>query len=134
MKKTQWQTHVDAFNKSGLSKRGYAEKHQLVYHQFVYWSQKLNKAPSKVSPNEFIPVTVAPVPTVTTKPKPKPAMKPQTTQPLGILEFPNGIRLVIHSPELLAQLPSLLSTPLDQELNGNSMTGFLIQWCGKQAR
>ena len=113
MKHTHWQIHVDAFNKSGLSKREYAENHQLIYHQFVYWSQKLNKAASKA----FIPVAVT-SPTVTTKPKTKsrPVTKPQTTTPLGILEFPNGIRLVIHSPELLAQLPSLLSTAQDQEL------------------
>ena len=116
MKQTQWQIHIDAFNKSGLSKREYAENHQLIYHQFVYWSQKLNKAPLE----PFIPVTVAP-PAVSTKPKSKPVTKPQTATPLGILEFPNGIRLVIHSPELLAQLPSLLSTPQDQEL-GHAIT------------
>lgn len=76
MKQTQWQPHIDAFNKSGLSKREYAENHQLIYHQFVYWSQKLNKAASKA----FIPVTVT-SPTVTTKPKTKskPVTKPQAT-------------------------------------------------------
>jgi len=118
MKQTQWQPHIDAFNKSGLSKREYAENHQLIYHQFVYWSQKLNKAASKA----FIPVTVT-SPTVTTKPKTKskPVTKPQATMPLGILEFPNGIRLVIHSPELLAQLPSLLSIGQGQEL-GHAIT------------
>ena len=110
MKQTQWQIHVDAFNISGLSKRQYAENHQLIYHQLVYWSQKLNKATSEA----FIPVTVAP-PTVSTKPKPKPVTKPKATTPLGVLEFPSGIRLIIHSPALLAQLPSLLSAPLDQE-------------------
>lgn len=44
MKQAQWQIHIDTFNKNGLSKREYAEDHQLVYHQFVYWSQKLSKA------------------------------------------------------------------------------------------
>ena len=117
MKQTQWQPHVDAFNKSSLSKREYADSHQLVYHQFVYWSQKLNKAP----PEAFIPVTVTPA-AVSTNPKPsKPETKSLTTTPLGILEFPSGIRLVIHSPELLAQLPSLLSTGQNQEL-GRAIT------------
>ena len=110
MKQTQWQVHVDAFNTSGLTKREYADKHQLIYHQFVYWSQKLNR----VSPEAFIPVTVAP-PAVSVKPKTKPATIPKVTTPLGVLEFPNGIRLVIHSPTLLAQLPSLLSAPMGQE-------------------
>lgn len=112
MKQTQWQPHVDAFNKSGLSKRQYADKHQLIYHQFVYWSQKLSKA----APEAFIPVTLTPPAVSTTS-----VTTPKATTPLGILEFPNGIRLVIHSPELLAQLPSLLSTVQEQEL-GHAIT------------
>jgi hypothetical protein len=43
MKKQQWQTHVKAFNNSGLSKRKYADSQKLIYHQFVYWSQKINQ-------------------------------------------------------------------------------------------
>ena len=100
MKKQQWQTHVKAFNNSGLSKREYADSHKLVYHQFVYWSQKINKAKS---PNAFIPVNVTATPQLQPQPKAAPAA------PLGVLECPNGARLVIHSPELLALLPSLLT-------------------------
>lgn len=104
MKQTQWQSHIDAFNKSGLSKREYADNHQLIYHQFVYWSQKINKTASE----PFVQVKVKPIPEA--KPKPRPVTTTKTTSPLGVLEFPSGIRLVIHSPELLAQLPILLST------------------------
>jgi hypothetical protein len=103
MKQTQWQIHVDAFNKSGLSKREYAENYQLVYHQFLYWSQKLNKP----KPDAFFPVTVTPS-TASTQLKSSLAAKPQASTPLGILEFPNGIRAVIHSPELLIQLPGVV--------------------------
>jgi hypothetical protein len=110
MKQTQWQSHIDAFNKSGLSKWEYADNHQLIYHQFVYWSQKLNKSASE----RFIQVKVKPIPEA--KPKPKLVTTTKTTTPLGVLEFPSGIRLVIHSPELLAQLTSLLSTSQDSEL------------------
>jgi hypothetical protein len=99
MKKQQWQTHVPAFNKSGLSKREYADSHKLVYHQFVYWSQKINKSKS---PDAFIPVNVA------SGPKPQPQPKAIHAAPLGVLECPSGARLVIHSPELLVLLPSLL--------------------------
>ncbi|MCP3908351.1 MAG: hypothetical protein GY712_10095 [Oceanicoccus sp.] len=116
MKQTQWQLHVEAFNKSGLSKREYVETHQLIYHQFLYWSQKLNKA----APEAFVPVTVTP-PAVSTKLKPKPVTKPMITTSLGVLEFPNGIRLIIQSHELLAQLPTLLSKVQDQEL-GHAIT------------
>ena len=94
MKKQQWQTHVQAFNKSGLSKREYADSHKLVYHQFVYWSQKINQQ----SADAFVPVKLTPE---------QPIQK--TTTPLGVLEFPNGARLLIHYPELLALLPSLLA-------------------------
>ena len=122
MKQAQWQSHVNAFNKSGLSKREYADNNQLTYHQFVYWSQKINKAQLKPSRDDFIPVTVTPASSAARiKPKPMPAPKPQATTQLGVLEFPNGIRLVIHSAEILAQLPRLLSTPLDQEL-GDAIT------------
>jgi hypothetical protein len=100
MKKQQWQTQVEAYNNSGLSEREYADSHKLVYHQFVYWSQKLNKAKS---PNTFIPVNVP------AKLKIQPQPKAVLAVPLGVLERPNGARLVIHSPELLALLPSLLT-------------------------
>ncbi|GAC13414.1 MULTISPECIES: IS66 family insertion sequence element accessory protein TnpA [Gammaproteobacteria] len=100
MKKQQWQTHVKAYNSSGLSKREYADSHKLVYHQFVYWSQKFNKPKS---PNAFIPVNV------TAKAQLQPQPKAAPDVPLGVLEYPNGARLVIHSPELLALLPSLLT-------------------------
>lgn len=60
MKKQQWQTHVKAFNKSGLSKREYADSHKLVYHQFVYWSQKI----SQPSADAFVPVKLTPEPPV----------------------------------------------------------------------
>lgn len=96
MKKQQWQ----AYNSSGLSKRESADSHKLAYHQFVYWSQKFNKAKS---PNTFIPVNV------TAKAQLQPQPKAAPAAPLGVLEYPNGARLVIHSPELLALLPSLLT-------------------------
>jgi hypothetical protein len=100
MKNQQWQTHVKAFNNSGLSKREYADSHKLVYHQFVYWSQKINNTQSQ---DAFIPVNVTTEPQLQSQPKATP------TVPLGVLEFPNGARLLIQSPELLALLPSLLA-------------------------
>jgi hypothetical protein len=50
------------------------------------------------SADAFVPVKLTPE---------QPIQK--TTAPLGVLEFPNGARLLIHSPELLALLPSLLA-------------------------
>ncbi|MEE8056315.1 MAG: hypothetical protein V3T17_00555 [Pseudomonadales bacterium] len=98
MNKTQWQAHVDAYNNSGLSKRQYADRQKLVYHQFVYWSRKIN---NEDSTDAFIPIKV----TAETQPQPNTT----TVASLGVLEFPNGARLVIHSPDCLALLPSLLA-------------------------
>jgi hypothetical protein len=99
MKSKQWQKHVDAFNKSELSKKEYSVKYQLVYHQFLYWFENLNRA----SATDFIPVIVP----VEVKDTPIPSLKNVSTT-LGVIEFPNGARLIIQSPDLLPLLPSLL--------------------------
>ena len=56
MNKNQWKAHVEACNGSGLSKSKYAKQHDLVYHNFIYWSKKLAKKPA----NDFVAVTVKP--------------------------------------------------------------------------
>jgi hypothetical protein len=45
---------------------------------------------------------------ITAKPQFQSQSKAVLAVPLGVLECPNGARLVIRSPELLALLPSLL--------------------------
>ena len=103
MNKEQWETHVEACNASGLNKSEYAKQHDLVYHNFIYWAQKLAKKPT----SDFVAVTVKPTESanVTTKPQRVKA----ANEILGVVEFPNGARLVIHSPDLIAQLPVLLT-------------------------
>ena len=91
MNNIQWQDHVQACNKSRQTKSAYAKKHKLPYHQLLYWMRKLNPD----APDEFIAVNV------------KPEIK--KIDSLGVIEFPNGARLVIQSPELLALLPQLLT-------------------------
>jgi hypothetical protein len=74
---------------------------QIVTSWFIINScTGLNKAKS---PDAFIPFNV------TAKPQFQPQPKAVLAVPLGVLERPNGARLVIHSPELLALLPSLLT-------------------------
>ena len=90
MNEKQWQAHVEAWRKSGQTKSEYAKQHKLVYHQLIYWSAKLDQRS-----DEFIAVEV------------KPEVK--ATESLGVLEFPNGAKLVIQSPDLLTLLPSLLT-------------------------
>ncbi|NQX90287.1 MAG: hypothetical protein HRT77_16690, partial [Halioglobus sp.] len=52
MKKNHWQAHVDRYNSSGISKKKYVDKHQLEYHQFIYWDTKI----SETAVEEFITV------------------------------------------------------------------------------
>lgn len=103
MKKEAWQAHVDAYNSCKQSVTTYASQHGLVYSQMLYWTRKLSNEPPKAD-----------------EPKPKPKIKPKpefvavevmgpTSIPsvLGVLEFPGGIKLQIHSVELLSGIPNL---------------------------
>jgi hypothetical protein len=36
-----WQQHITDWQASGVSGSAYCKKQSLVYHQFVYWRQKL---------------------------------------------------------------------------------------------
>ncbi|MFA0814010.1 IS66 family insertion sequence element accessory protein TnpA [Microbulbifer epialgicus] len=94
MNQQQWQSHVRTYEKSSQSKRAYTRKHNLNYSQFPYWYRKLTEqTPASDIPNFVLVDIMSPV---------------ATTGNLGILEFPNGIKLVINSPVLLAQIPGLM--------------------------
>lgn len=38
---TQWQQHINDWQQSSLSQAAFCKAHQLSYHQFIYWRQKL---------------------------------------------------------------------------------------------
>jgi transposase-like protein len=103
MNKNQWQVHVSKHSTSGLSKSAYAKQHGLVYYNFIYWTKKL----AQQSSDAFVAVSVSPSNTVKLKTESKSIT--ETDKILGVLEFPNGTRLIIHHAELIAQLPSLLN-------------------------
>ena len=94
MNREQWQSHAKACIESRQTKTSYAKEHGLTYHNLLYWTRQYEL--SLVS--DFIPVKV----------------KSQNTLPLGapdslgVLEFPNGARLIIQSLELAGLLPSLV--------------------------
>lgn len=96
MEKSQWQGHVDACKRSGQTKSVYAKQHHLGYHQFLYWFRTLSQT---TSPEQFIEVKI--------KPEIKSVVK--ISDCLGVLEFPNGARLVIHSADLIPLLPAFLT-------------------------
>ncbi|WP_445366147.1 IS66 family insertion sequence element accessory protein TnpA [Microbulbifer sp. ANSA001] len=94
MNQQQWQTHVRAHERSSQSKRAYTRKHNLNYSQFLYWYQKLTEQTAVSDTSDFVPVDIK--------------SSTATTGNRGILEFPNGIKLVINSLVLLAQIPGLM--------------------------
>ena len=98
MTSNQWQHQIKAWQRSGQSKHSYCRDNDLSYSQFLYWSNKKPKLrlASVVSNSELLPVSIK-------------ADEP-VTDCLGVVEFPNGTKLHIHSTELLSSLPALLST------------------------
>lgn len=40
-RQAEWQTYIEQFQASGLSANRFCQDHGLVYHQFLYWRQKL---------------------------------------------------------------------------------------------
>lgn len=100
MKSEQWQEHIAAYPKTNLSKRAYAKEHNLVYSQFLYWLRKHSKTslsdddPTSDASNTFVRVTAQ-------------SNNPQPNSGLGAVEFPGGIRLVIHHADLLQPLLAL---------------------------
>jgi hypothetical protein len=45
-----WQQHITDWQVSGVSGSAYCKQQSLVYHQFVYWRQKLT--PTEDSPKQ----------------------------------------------------------------------------------
>ena len=45
-----WQQHITDWEASGVSGSAYCKQQSLVYHQFVYWRQKLT--PTEGSPKQ----------------------------------------------------------------------------------
>ncbi len=70
--KQQWQEHIAAYQKSGLSKRRYCREANIAYHQFqYYWKQHCKKQTvdkvSEVPSRKFVPLTVASASAVETR-------------------------------------------------------------------
>ena len=87
----QWQSHIEAWQGSGLSQTAYCEQHDLVWSRFCYWHRKLGGKSRPAS--GFVRV-----------------VKPQATTSLSV-RLPNGLEIngvdgnnVAVVTELLARL------------------------------
>jgi len=52
----RWQAHLNAAEKSGLSRAEYCRRHGLSYHAMCYWHKRLSR---KSSQQKFVPVKMA---------------------------------------------------------------------------
>ena len=87
MDRSVWAEHLRAYRRSGLSARRYAREHGLVYHQLLYRVRKAAEAPGPSS--AFMAVT---------------ASDAGRSAVLGVVSFPNGVRVEIHDASLLPAL------------------------------
>jgi len=54
-KRQFWKTHIDSWQASRLSQTEYCRRHELKFHQFVYWRRKFTPKPS-------VPISLVQVP------------------------------------------------------------------------
>ena len=61
-KRSYWENHIATWQAGPLSQTEYCRRHDLKYHQFIYWKKRLCPArPASVSLIE-VPVSVHPSP------------------------------------------------------------------------
>ena len=58
-KRHYWKTHIVSWQASGVSQAEYCRRHELKFHQFVYWRRKF--APKPSTPLSLVQVPVATV-------------------------------------------------------------------------
>ena len=46
----QWQSHVKALRRSGLTRAEYCRRHRLSYHALAYWQRKLDQPQGVAAP------------------------------------------------------------------------------------
>ncbi|NNF99366.1 MAG: hypothetical protein HKM93_08310 [Desulfobacteraceae bacterium] len=61
-----WKAHIDSFNACDLNQTQYCRKHQLKFHQFVYWKKKFFKP----EPSSAVSIVEVPLPRLFQLPKP----------------------------------------------------------------
>ena len=87
-----WRGHVEAYQKTALSKRSYAKKHELIYHQFVYWCRKVSLEIAETIKPEFGFIQI------------KREKESNHLKVLGTLELGKEKRLLIHEESILLAL------------------------------
>ncbi len=94
-----WQSKIDDYHQTDLSRKAYCNANQLIYHQFQYWYRKLNRQPP--SNRSAIPIQLVPSPT--------PAASPTAPKTIATITLGSARQLHIHDMTTLYQLIERLS-------------------------
>lgn len=55
----QWEAHVQAYRRSGLSRAEYCRRQNISYHALTYWQRKLSATGPGKSVSTLVPVPLA---------------------------------------------------------------------------
>jgi hypothetical protein len=87
-KKQFWQDHVTAWQGSGLSQAAYCKQHEIKFHNFSYWRNRLS--PAKAPSAKLMKLGGMP------------------TSSRMIMNLPLGVRLELSAGDLPVVLPVVL--------------------------
>lgn len=87
-----WESHINAWQSSGLSKARYCREHDLSYQQFIYWAPKSGQL-VKAQASKLLPVTIT----------------QQTAAPELQIRLPNGAVISGISEESVALVSALIT-------------------------
>jgi hypothetical protein len=85
-----WQDHINAWQGSGLSQTGYCKQHEIKFHNFAYWRNRLS--PAKEPASKLMKMGGMPV------------------SSRVVMNLPLGVRLELFASDLPAVLPVVLQT------------------------
>jgi hypothetical protein len=83
-----WQDHITAWQGSGLSQTAYCKQHEMKFHNFAYWRNRLS--PRKEPASKLIKLGAMPV------------------SSRVMMNLPLGVRLELSASDLPVVLPAVL--------------------------
>jgi hypothetical protein len=83
-----WQDHITAWQGSGLSQAAYCKQHEIKFHNFAYWRNRLS--PAKAPSAKLMKLGAMPV------------------SSRVMMNLPLGVRLELSASDLPVVLPAVL--------------------------
>jgi hypothetical protein len=83
-----WQDHITAWQGSSLSQAAYCKQHEIKFHNFAYWRNRLS--PRKEPASKLM------------------ELSGMATSPRVVMNLPLGVRLELSTSDLPVVLPGVL--------------------------